>query len=138
LTPLRHVSRLAGVQPALIGVIYRAAVLWTALTGRMDAVVIITEGIRSRERQHELVRLGKSQTMNSYHLVGKAIDVALAFDEGETVTWDFEVYRDFNECVQQACDEFSVVVTWGGEWETLRDGPHFQLEMTSNESVRIV
>lgn len=35
----------------------------------------ITEGIRTKERQEQLVKEGKSKTLNSLHLVGKAIDI---------------------------------------------------------------
>ena len=40
----------------------------------MDVTVL--EGKRSREHQDKLVRLGLSQTMNSKHLDGKALDLA--------------------------------------------------------------
>jgi len=38
----------------------------------------ILEGIRSPERQRELVRTGKSKTLNSKHLKGWAVDVSPA------------------------------------------------------------
>jgi peptidoglycan L-alanyl-D-glutamate endopeptidase CwlK len=37
----------------------------------------ITEGLRTKERQKELFSAGKSQTMNSRHLTGKAVDIAV-------------------------------------------------------------
>lgn len=35
----------------------------------------ITEGIRTKERQEQLVKEGKSKTLYSKHLLGKAIDI---------------------------------------------------------------
>ena len=37
----------------------------------------ITEGIRTMKRQIELVAQGKSKTLKSYHLTGKAVDIAV-------------------------------------------------------------
>lgn len=41
---------------------------------------IITEGLRSKERQEELVKLKKSKTMNSKHLIGEACDFCPIID----------------------------------------------------------
>ena len=91
----RDRARLQGVHPDLIRVIERARTL---------ASFIVTEGLRTRERQAELVRIGASQTMNSRHLTGHAVDIAYWIDDGDG--W----------------------VVWGGDWTSFRDGPHFELD----------
>ena len=51
----------------------------------------ITEGLRSKERQLELYNQGKSKTLNSRHLTGKAVDVVIFI--GNEVTWDLKYYK---------------------------------------------
>lgn len=126
--PIDHLSRLRGVHPCLAGVIILAAVRYQTHREDPQTFVRVTEGVRSPERQRALVRSGDSWTMDSYHLKGLAVDVAL-FPRGE-VTWDFEHYRDFSEYVLDAAQDFGVLITWGGEWQ-VRDGCHFQLEARS-------
>lgn len=86
----------------------------------------ITEGLRTVERQKELVKTGKSKTMNSYHLKGKAVDIAVLIDN--KVTWDFKYYKEVADCVKEVAKKLGYVITWGGDWKTFKDGPHFQIE----------
>lgn len=86
----------------------------------------ITEGLRTIEKQKEYVRTGKSQTMNSYHLKGKAVDIVV-YKDGE-VTWDLKYYKEIAKIVKETATEKGLKITWGGDWKTLVDGPHFQLE----------
>ena len=86
----------------------------------------ITEGLRTKERQAQLVKEGKSQTMNSYHLRGKAIDIVVYIDN--KVTWDLKYYNEVANLVKDIAMKKGLKVTWGGDWKTLVDGPHFQLE----------
>lgn len=86
---------------------------------------MVTEGLRSIERQRILHRSKKTQTMQSKHLVGEAIDVA-AFVDGQ-VNWDFENYKKIASAFKAAAKEQGIKITWGGDWRSLRDGPHFEL-----------
>lgn len=86
----------------------------------------ITEGLRTIEKQKEYVRDGKSQTMNSYHLRGKAVDIVV-YKDGK-VTWDLKYYKEIANIVKETAAEKGLKITWGGDWKTLVDGPHFQLE----------
>lgn len=116
---------LDGVDPRLRGVI-EAAMAEAGEGWR------ITEGMRSKERQAQLYAQGRTapgnivtNTMNSQHLTGNALDVALI--ENGQANWDFDRYRQFNNIVQRIANERGVPVTWGGNFKSLRDGPHFQL-----------
>jgi peptidoglycan L-alanyl-D-glutamate endopeptidase CwlK len=85
----------------------------------------ITEGVRSAKRQAELYDKGLSLTMNSRHLTGHAVDIAI-IKEGKAV-WDFKLYEEVAthiEAVALLCD---VALVWGGRWRGLRDGPHYEL-----------
>ena len=86
----------------------------------------ITEGLRTVERQKELVKTGKSKTMNSYHLKGKAVDIAVLIDN--KVTWDFKYYKEVANHIKEVAKKLGYVITWGGDWKSLKDGPHFQIE----------
>ena len=86
----------------------------------------ITEGVRTLERQKQLVKAGASRTLRSKHLEGKAIDV-VAYLDGE-VRWDWPLYEKIAKAFKQAADELGYKITWGGSWATFKDGPHFQIE----------
>lgn len=116
LTP-RDMQRLSGVHPDLVRVISRA---------RASADFIVTEGLRTTERQRQLVAAGASQTMASRHLTGHAVDVAALV--GGVVRWDWPLYDRLALAVKRAAAEEEVAITWGGDWPRFRDGPHFELE----------
>lgn len=111
-------KRMAGVQPDLVRVIERAA-------KDPDASFIVTEGLRTVERQKELVAAGRSKTMNSRHITGHAVDLAVIKD-GKAV-WDANSYRALAVIVKRAAKEEGVRIEWGGDWKGFFDGPHFQL-----------
>ena len=115
----RSAKNLAGVHPDLVAVIALGL-------SRSNIDFGITEGLRSRERQRELVQKGASQTMNSRHLTGHAVDV-VAYVNG-SVRWDWPLYESISKFVKAAADDLNIPITWGGDWKTLRDGPHFELD----------
>lgn len=86
----------------------------------------ITEGIRTMKRQIELVAQGKSKTLKSYHLRGKAVDIAIWIDG--KITWDFKYYKEVADHVKQTARKLGYLITWGGDWKSFKDGPHFQIE----------
>jgi len=61
------ISRLRGVDANLIALAKKAREI-------SPIPFEITEGLRTAERQRYLVKTGKSRTMQSYHLRGKAMD----------------------------------------------------------------
>jgi hypothetical protein len=114
----RSEDRLVGVHPDLVRVM-RLALNYSLVP------FSITEGLRSMARQRDLVREGKSQTLKSRHLTGHAVDV-VAIPAG-VVSWEWDYYAQVAVAVQQAARECGINLEWGGEWKTLKDGPHFQL-----------
>ncbi|MEX0807098.1 MAG: M15 family metallopeptidase [Dongiaceae bacterium] len=115
---LRSRSRLKGVHADLRRVVERAI----ALT---DVDFTVLEGLRSVTRQKELVAAGASQTMNSRHLTGHAVDLG-AYVRGEP-RWDWPLYHRIADAMKRAAKELGVPIEWGGDWQTFKDGPHFQL-----------
>jgi peptidoglycan L-alanyl-D-glutamate endopeptidase CwlK len=111
-------ARLKGVHPDLVKVVQRAIEITP-----IDFTVL--EGLRTRDRQKKLVARGASKTMNSYHLTGHAVDIA-PLVEGK-VTWDWKYYHQLAPAVKQAAEELGINITWGGDWKTFKDGPHWQI-----------
>lgn len=115
----RSLSTLEGVHPDLVRVAHRAIAI-----SAIDFMV--TEGLRTRERQAQLLKAGASKTMNSRHITGHAIDVA-AMVSGQ-IRWDWPLYPKIAAAFKQAAAELGVPIIWGGDWRTLKDGPHFELD----------
>lgn len=115
----RSLERLSGVHPALVAVV-RAAIL------RSPVDFMITEGLRSPERQAALVRAGASRTLRSRHLTGHAVDVAALVDG--RIRWDWPLYPRIAAAFKAAARDQGAALVWGGDWRTLRDGPHFELD----------
>lgn len=111
-------KKLSGVHGDLIAVIIRAAEL-------SELEFIVTEGLRTKVRQAELVKAGASKTMNSRHLTGHAVDLAIKVNG--KIRWDWPLYTKLAGVVKAAAKELKVDLEWGGDWKTFKDGPHFQL-----------
>lgn len=116
----RSLDKMIGVNPKLVEVV-KLAITKSPLD------FSISEGLRTVERQKELVAQKKSQTMKSRHIVGEAVDICVLIDG--KANWDFENYRIVADVFKDCAAELGVKITWGGEWVTLKDGPHFQIEL---------
>ena len=120
----RDLQRLAGLHPDLVRVVERA---------RLAVPFIVVEGLRTRERQAQLVKAGASRTMNSRHLTGHAVDLAYWLDDGDgtpeagEVRWDWPLARKLAAAMKASAAEESVALVWGGDWASFPDGPHFEL-----------
>jgi peptidoglycan L-alanyl-D-glutamate endopeptidase CwlK len=117
----RSLARLDGVHPRLVALV-REAIALTPVD------FMVTEGLRTAERQAALVRAGASRTLRSRHLTGHAVDVAALID-GQ-VRWDWPLYPRIAAAFKAASVRQGTPVVWGGDWPKLRDGPHFELDRT--------
>lgn len=104
-------SRLEGVHTDLITVVNYAI-----KNSQVDFMVL--EGLRSRERQAKLVKSGASQTMNSRHLTGHAVDLGAIVD-GQ-LRWDWPLYYKIADAMIDAAGELRVPLVWGGAWHQRR------------------
>lgn len=100
-------DKLEGVNPKLIAVVNRAIELSTVDFG-------VSEGLRSLETQKKYVAAGKSQTMASKHLTGRAVDL-VAYVEGK-VSWELNLYDNIADAVKAAAIELKVPLKWGAAW----------------------
>lgn len=141
----RSYANMVGVRPELVAVASRALLLSPVDFG-------ITEGLRTRERQEQLVAAGASWTMDSRHLTGHALDV-VAYVRGE-VRWDWPLYTQIANAWRGAALDLKIPIIWGGAWQRILndfsnaetaqedyvterrrqgrrptlDGPHFELD----------
>lgn len=116
----RSLKNLNGIHPDLRRVIDRAL-----QESPLDFVVI--EGLRTKERQKQLVASGASRTMNSRHITGHAVDLVPIGPSGKAA-FDWPLYDRLGPAVKQAAAKEGVALVWGGDWTSFRDGPHFELD----------
>ena len=98
--------RLAGVHEDLVRVVRNAA--------EGGAIFRVEEGLRTVERQRQLVAKGASQTMASRHITGHAVDLLPLVDGQPTFNWDF--YFPLADAFRAASIAEGVPVVWGGAW----------------------
>jgi len=103
----RSHDRLFGVDPRLVAVVNTAIGITKVDFG-------VTEGMRTKETQEAYVKVGKSQTMDSKHLIGHAVDL-VAFVNG-TVSWELNLYDDIAEAMRTAAREHDLPLRWGAAW----------------------
>lgn len=142
----QSLQRLNGVHLDLVKVVKRAIQIT-----EMDFAV--NEGLRTVERQRQLVNKGASQTMASNHITGNAVDLVPTPDGGAMNWNDWNNYYPMATAMRKAAEELNVKVRWGGCWEIINgktgnpkdwvnaygdrkrkegkkvftDGPHFEL-----------
>lgn len=103
----RSLRNLQGIHPDLRNVADYAL-------GVSEVDMTCIEGLRSRKRQAQLVRQGKSQTMNSRHLTGHAVDMAAWVKRG--ISWKWEHYYPIADAFIEASKALDIPVRWGGNW----------------------
>ena len=120
----RSLSRLVGVHPDLVAIVQLAI-------QRTLVDFTVVEGFRTIAQQRENVAKGASQTLASYHLpqadgLSHAVDLAPLI--GGAIPWsNWQAFADLAQVVKASAAELGVPVEWGGDWKTLKDGPHFQI-----------
>ena len=118
----KSLSTLKGVHPDLVIVVKTAIEL-------TECDFTITEGLRTKERQAQLLKEKKTTTSNSRHLTGHAVDLAAwVIPEGSdkgTVSWDWKYYEQIADAMKKAALELKIPIEWGGDWKSIKDYQHF-------------
>lgn len=112
----------------------------------------VVQGLRTHEQQSALYGKGRTAeelknagvdpkyaapsekkvtwTMKSNHLSGRAVDLA-PYVNGK-IEWDdsnkLGVWDKISQAMKQAADRLGIGITWGGDWKTSIDRPHFELK----------
>lgn len=123
----RSLKNLAGIHPDLRRVLDRAL-------SESPVDFVVTEGLRSVERQREMVRIGASTTMKSRHITGHAVDFYAWVDINADGKVSFQemssprLMRQIADAIKYAASELGIPVVWGGDWRTFKDYPHIELD----------
>ena len=101
----RRRERLKGVDARLVNVLKE-------LIKIMDVTII--EGLRSKERQEQLLAQGKTKTKYSKHIEGKAVDLA-----PYPIDWeDREMFHYMGGMLRGLGKAMGVNIRWGGDWDS--------------------
>lgn len=127
----RSLDNMKGLHPDLILVLNRAQEI-------SPTSFVVTEGLRTLERQKALVRIGASKTLKSRHLkqadgYGHAFDFYAYVDTNSDGKITFEEMANVRlmipiaDAIKAAAKEKNVAITYGGDWRKFKDYPHFEL-----------
>lgn len=116
----RSIKNMKGIHPDLRRVLDRAL-----QDSPLDFVVI--EGLRTKERQQQLVASKASRTLDSRHITGHAVDLMPLGPDGRGA-FDWPLYNQLGPAVKAAAVAEGVELDWGGDWKKFKDGPHFELD----------
>jgi peptidoglycan L-alanyl-D-glutamate endopeptidase CwlK len=119
-------NKLKRLHPDMVKVVRRAQ----KLVKDKSFGAIITCTTRTLAEQKILVKKGASQTLNSRHIPGKdgyakAIDFAVTLNG--KAKWDWPLYAKLANLMKEAARLEKIPITWGGDWKSFKDGPHFEL-----------
>lgn len=103
----RSERNLAGVDERLVQVARTALEL-----SHLDFAVV--DGLRTLAEQEKLVAQGRSQTMESRHLTGHAIDVVPWI--GGAPRWEAPLFPEIAVAFGAAAERHGTPLRWGGAW----------------------
>lgn len=101
-------KELNGVHPDLVAVATRAI----EITVQDFAV---HDGIRTLAEQKKLVAAGASQTLDSRHISGHAVDL-VPYINGK-LRWEWDPIYMIADAVRIAARELNIPIRWGGAWD---------------------
>ena len=98
-------KRLKGIDPNLVNVL-------NELIKIMDVTII--EGLRSKERQAELLEKGATKVKYSKHMEGKAVDLS-----PYPIDWENrDGFHYMGGMIRGIAKQLNVKVRWGGDWDS--------------------
>jgi peptidoglycan LD-endopeptidase CwlK len=104
----KSLKELNGVHPDLVAIVKRAIEL-----SSQDFAV--HDGIRTLAEQQKLVQSGASQTLDSRHITGHAVDL-VPYINGK-LRWEWEPIYKIADAVRIAAKELGTPIRWGGAWD---------------------
>ena len=116
LTPADQ-RKLIGLNRHLVALVHRVALVY-------PGQFIVVEGLRTKARQRQLVAEKKSRTLNSQHIVGRAVDIAPIVNG--KVSWRWSDFTELIECAKTCASDMSLPMTFGYDWGW--DAPHWEMK----------
>lgn len=104
----RSLRELEGVHPGLAAVVHRALEL-------TEQDFAVHDGLRTREEQQALLLAGASETLDSKHLTGNAIDLVPVVNG--KLRWEWVPIFAVAKAVRQAAKELNLKIRWGAAWD---------------------
>ncbi len=104
----KSLKELEGVHADLVAVVKRALELSV-----QDFAV--HDGTRTLKEQQKMVETGVSQTLDSRHLTGHAVDL-VPYVNGK-LRWEWPPIYKIADAVRMAANELGIPLRWGGAWD---------------------
>lgn len=114
----------AASEKKLAGVNKRLADFIRQLSCVSPTPFIVTEGVRTKQRQRELFNAKRTKTLNSRHLVGRAVDIAPKVRG--VVSWEWKDFTPVIEAARKLALETGVQLNFGYDWGW--DAPHIEMK----------
>lgn len=105
----RSLAKLEGVDKRLVDIVKHAITETSVDFG-------VIEGLRSIERQRELVAKGASQTMSSKHIPGEAVDLMAYVGRPARASWELNLYDEIADAMKKAAGLVGAPLRWGCAW----------------------
>lgn len=115
-------KELNGVHDDLVSVVRRAA----ELTAQEFAV---HDGIRTLAEQKQMVRSGASQTLDSRHLTGHAVDLVPVING--KLRWEWGPIYLIADAVKAAAKELQIPLRWGAHGTSILPSPMISRRISS-------
>jgi peptidoglycan LD-endopeptidase CwlK len=106
----KSLGELEGVHADLVNVVKRTIALTVQDFG-------VHDGKRTMEEQKKFVASGVSQTLDSRHLTGHAVDL-VPYING-VLRWEWDPIYRIADAVRLVAQELGVPLRWGGAWDVL-------------------
>lgn len=123
---IRSERNLVGVNKTLVSIVKQAL-------QDCECDFTVVDGVRTLKRQQQLIAEGKSKKLNSYHIPnefgGRAVDLYPFYNKKVQVNAPKEYWQYIADAMKSSARDHNAKITWGGDWKTLVDKPHFQIEL---------
>lgn len=116
LTPADQ-RKLVGLNKNLVALVHRVALV-------APVPFLVVEGLRTKQRQRELFAAKKTKTLNSKHIIGRAVDVVPIVDGA--LSWKWDDFMPLVECAKRCASDMSLPMTFGYDWGW--DAPHWEMK----------
>jgi peptidoglycan L-alanyl-D-glutamate endopeptidase CwlK len=113
------IDKLVGVKQPLVDVV-KLAMTYTKVNFE------VIHGLRTKEEECKYVAEGKSETLDSRHITGDAIDFCVLVN-GAVVWGPISLYEQVADAFFKAAAQLNISIVYGGSWITLKDWGHFEL-----------
>lgn len=104
----RSIKELQGVHPDLVALVQKAIQICS-----QDFAV--HDGMRTAAEQRQLVGAGASQTMDSRHITGHAVDL-VPYVNGK-LRWEWDPIYVIADAMRIAARQLGTPLRWGGAWD---------------------